>query len=73
MQKWCLTKARQNSNENRFLDVFNRVMDRSDPEILEFYLESTIMDRRKKSHEFPPEVLALCEPEDLVAYDEQID
>lgn len=50
-----------------------RGMDRSDPEVVECYLESTIMERRKKSDQFPQEVLDLCEKEDLEAYDQQID
>ena len=51
----------------------NRGMDRSDPGVLEFYMESTLMDRRKKSHTFPQELLDLCEKEDLEEYDRQID
>ena len=54
-------------------DVVQRLMDRSDPESLEYYMEATVMDRRKKSSEFPPELLALCLPEALKAYDDQID
>ena len=72
-QKWYLQNARQNSNENRITDVMKRCMDRSDPEVLEYFLEATIMDRRKKSHEFPKEVLELCEEKDLIEYDKQID
>ena len=72
-QKWALNNARQNSPENRIQDVFQRGMDRSDPEVLENYMEATIMDRRKKSCEFPKELLDLCDEEDLVAYDAMID
>ena len=50
-----------------------RTMDRSDAEILEYYMESTLMDRRKKSCTFPKELLDLCDKEDLDEYDKQID
>ena len=72
-QKWYLTKARQNSNENRISDVMQRGMDRSDPECLEYYLEATVKEKRKKSNTFPKEVLELCDKEALEAYDKQID
>ena len=48
-------------------------MDRSSPDMLEFYMESNIMDRRQKSDTFPQELLDLCDKEDLEAYDKQID
>ena len=48
-------------------------MDRSDPEIVEDYIQTVIREKQKYSYEFPDEVLALCNPEDLKEYDRMLD
>ena len=51
--------SRQTSRVNRATDVFNRNMDRSDPVILSYNIESRLKNREKKKHDVPAEVLAL--------------
>ena len=73
LQRWYLTNARQDTQEHRMRDVIQRAMDRSDPEIVEEYIKAVIKEKQKKSYEFPDEVLALCDPEDLKEYDKSLD
>ena len=58
--------ARQNSHENRNLDVFHRLMDRSDPHILHHF-ERQRKERRKRQEIFPKAVLDLCKSSDQIA------
>ena len=56
-----LHHARQMSRRQRLMDVFNRGMDRSNPEVLAHVVPKRLRDQRSKRHDsIPKEVLDLC-------------
>ena len=64
IKKWQLSHARQNDPTNRNIDVFCRLLDRSDPYVATFY--SSKRKFKPKNEAFPKEVLALCKSSDEI-------
>ena len=64
IKKWQISHARQNNPTNRNLDVFCRLMDRSDPYVASFY--SSKKKWRPKHESFPEVVLSLCKSSDEI-------
>ena len=65
-----LKHSRGSGRENRFTDVFNRDMDRSDPLILSYNLDARMAQRALHKHDVPQVVLDLMadpieEPENV--------
>ena len=64
LKKWQIEHAIQSDPVRRNLDVFNRLLDRSDP-VVHSHLESKKM--HKKFYPYPQEVLNLCKnPEEIL-------
>ena len=68
VKKFQKQNARQDSPVHRNLDVFQRQMDRSDPKIVEYYVNQRKL-RRKSQEVFPNAVLALCKDSDQIMAD----
>ena len=65
-----LKHSRGSGRENRFTDVFNRDMDRSDPLVLSYNLDARMAQRALRKHDVPQLVLDLMadpieEPENV--------
>ena len=54
-----LHHARQMSREKRFTDMFNRDMERSDPVMLSYEIDTRVAQRQLHKHEVPQQVLDL--------------
>ena len=59
LKKFQISHARQDSAEHRNLDVFHRLLDRSDPHIVSL-IAGQRGNRRKSGDVFPKDVLNLC-------------
>ena len=66
VRKFQVEHARQCDPIMRNLDVFHRLLDRSDPHILN-YFEKNRKKHRRDCDSFPAEVIALCKNSDEIA------
>ena len=66
VKKFQLEHARQDTVEHRTLDTFHRLLDRSDPRVLN-HLAKQSQCRRKSQEIFPREVLNMCKDSDEIA------
>ena len=66
VKKFQISHARQDNPDHRNIDVFHRLCERSDPQILNYYAHNRQI-RRKSSEVFPKDVLQLCKDSDQIA------
>ena len=65
-QRTTLHHARQSSDKNRLKDMAMRIMDRSDPLILDYFQKAR--PKKKKVSEYPKEVIDMCQPDALAEF-----
>ena len=66
VKKFQIEHARQDSVEHRMTDTFHRLLERSDPRVLNILAEQSNV-RRKSQDVFPNEVLNLCKDSNEIA------